>query len=291
MVGDNNKIYKVIRNAVIRGNSVHDPTAHVERQLVDWYFSKKKKTNSLPPADKTTIITSLDPCVMCSGAILAGGFNTIYISQDSQTGTSCRAVGDFSTLPDSLEQRGRETFSAFGLIGKRPFSGPSDSMFSGEEIDSKIDRRSVRAFSYSLKKVKEIINNHHGQLPEKLSDPKTLARSSSISRLLKKYNPKVFSDGYLVDFDRAGTNLGQILVEKAKESHEKSGVFNSACVIDPFGNVLLLEAGAEDASPIRTPFLELVRKYHRLLLEAGAEGRKHFVHLKYCKVVTLFVPG
>jgi tRNA(Arg) A34 adenosine deaminase TadA len=206
LVGDNGKIYKVIRNAVIRGNSVHDPTAHVERQLVDWYFSKKKKTNSLPPADKTTIITSLDPCVMCSGAILAGGFNTIYISQDSQTGTSCRAVGDFSTLPDSLEQRGRETFSAFGLIGKRPFSGPSDSMFSGEEIDSKLDRRSVRAFSYSLKKVKEIINNHHGQLPEKLSDPKTLARSSSISRLLKKYNQKCFlTDISLILTDPAQT--------------------------------------------------------------------------------------
>jgi hypothetical protein len=41
--GDNGKIYKVIRNAVIRGNSVRDPTAHVERQLVDWYFSKKKE--------------------------------------------------------------------------------------------------------------------------------------------------------------------------------------------------------------------------------------------------------
>lgn len=295
LIGNDGKIYKIIRNTVIQGNSVHDPTAHVERQLVDWYFSKKreKKTKNLllPPANKTTIITSLDPCMMCSGAILAGGFNVIHISQDSQTGTSCRGVGDFSTLPDGLEQRARETFSAFGVVGNRLFNGPPDSIFSGDEIDSKLDRRSVRAFSSSLKKVKGIINNHHGQSPDKLTDPKTLARSSRIFRLLKKYNSKVFSDGYLVDFDKPGINLGQILVEKAKESHEKSGVFNSACLIDPFGNVLLSEAGAEDASPIRAPFLELVRKYHRLLLEAGAEGSKHLAHLKYCKTVTMLGPG
>jgi tRNA(Arg) A34 adenosine deaminase TadA len=293
--GDNGKIYKVIRNAVIRGNSVRDPTAHVERQLVDWYFSKKKKkktNSSLPPAGKMTIITSLDPCAMCSGAILSGGFNVIHISRDAQAGISCRGLGDFTTLPDGLAQRARETFSAFGVIGDRPFIGSPESIFSGDEIDSELDRRSTRAFSSSLKKVKGIINSHHGQLPDKLlTDPRTLARSSRIFRLLRKYNPKVFSDGYVVDFDRPGINLGYILVEKAKESHEKSGTFNSACLIDPFGNILLSEGSNEGASPIRTPFLELVRKYHNLLFEAGAEGRKYLAHLKYCKTVMLLGPG
>jgi hypothetical protein len=70
-----------------------------------------------------------------------------------------------------------------------------------------------------------------------------------------------------------------------------SGVFNSACLVDPFGNVLISESGAEHASPIRTPFLELVRKYHKLLLEAGPEGSKYLTHLKHCKTVLLLGPG
>lgn len=72
LIDDRGAIRKVVRNRVIQNSSVHDPTAHVERQLVDWYFSEKaRKDDSLPPASKMTIISSLDPCVMCSGAILA----------------------------------------------------------------------------------------------------------------------------------------------------------------------------------------------------------------------------
>jgi tRNA(Arg) A34 adenosine deaminase TadA len=290
LAGNDGAIYKTIRNRVIREGSVHDPTAHVERQLVDWYFSNK---DSLPPVNKMTIVTSLDPCVMCSGAILTAGFNSIHVSQDSQAGISCRGLGDFSTLPGDLDQKAAETFSTFGLAGKRPFTGPRDSIFFGGTIDSKLDKRSVRAFSSSLKKIKKIINNHHGLPPDELTNPKTLVAkpSSRILWILKKYNPRVFSPEYIVSFEKPGINLGHILIQKAKESHEMSCVFNSACLVDPFGNVLLSESGAEHASPIRTPFLELVRKYHKLLLEAGPEGGKYFTHLKYCKTVLLLGPG
>lgn len=290
LAGNDGTIYKTIGNRVIRDGSVHDPSAHVERQLVDWYFSNK---DSLPPASKMMIVTSLDPCVMCSGAILTAGFNPVHVSQDSQAGISCRGLGDFSTLPRDLGRKAAETFSTFGLAGKRPFSGPHDSAFFGGTIDSKLDKRSVRAFSSSLKKVKKIINSHHGLPPDELANPKTLVAkpSSRILRILKKYNPRVFSSGYVVSFEKQGIDLGHILIQKAKESYEMSGVFNSACLVDPFGNVLISESGAEHASPIRTPFLELVRKYHKLLLEAGPEGSKYLAHLKYCKTILLIGPG
>ena len=141
-----------------------------------------------------------------------------------------------------------------------------------------------------MEKVQEIINRH-GQPPDKLVNPKTPAKSSRVFRLLKKYNSKIFSHGYDTSFNKPGINLGKILVQKAKESHEKSGTFNSACLIDPFGNVLLAESGAEDESPARTPFMELARKYHKLLFEAGPEGRKCLAHIKYCKTVLMQGPG
>ncbi|MEW6603647.1 MAG: hypothetical protein AB1351_03025 [Thermoproteota archaeon] len=183
---DNNSgaIIKVIRNRVIENCSVRDPTAHVERQLVDWYYSKK----NLPPASSMTIVTSLDPCLMCVGSILTGGFNVIHVSRDEHAGVSCRRPGDFSTLPEDLGQKAKKTFSSFGVTGKRLFSGPSDSIFYGSEIDSRLDRRSVRAFSSSLEIVKGIINSH-GQHPSKLVNPRTLEKSSRVFKLLRKYNP------------------------------------------------------------------------------------------------------
>ncbi|HEX7033959.1 MAG TPA: nucleoside deaminase [Nitrososphaera sp.] len=287
---DNNTgtIVKVIRNRVIQNCSVRDPTAHVERQLVDWYYYSKNK-NNLPSESMMTIVTSLDPCLMCAGSILTGGFNVIHVSRDELAGIGCRGQ-DFPTLPNRLRQKAKETFSAFGVVGKRTFSGPSDSIFYGSDIDSRFDQRSIRAFSSSLKKVKDIINCH-GQPPSKLVNPRTLERSSHIFKLLKKYNPQVLSDEYVVAFDSPGIELGYILVEKASESYKVSGIFNSACIIDPFGNVLMAESGAQEKSPIRTPFMDLVRKYHKLIFDLGHEGRKYFAHTKYCKIVTMLGPG
>lgn len=282
LVDDRGAIVKVIGNSVIKNGPVHDPTAHVERQLVDWYYSSK----NLPAPGRMTIITSLDPCLMCCGAILSGGFNVIYVSQDSEAGVSCRGPGDLSTLPAESRKKAEKTFSAFGVAGKRPFSGPRSSIFYGSEIDGRLDSRSIKAFSSSLKKVKGIVSGHHGRPPDELANPK-FAKSSRLLRLLKKYNPKVFSKGHVVSFDRPEIDLGRILIQKARES---AGAFDSACLVDPFGNVLLAQ-GSDGQSPIRTPFMELVRRYHKLLIEAGHEGRRHLAHMKYCKTVLLYGPG
>lgn len=275
LVDGSGSIVKIMQNRVIRNHSVHDPTAHVERQLVDWYYSKK----GLPPANRMTIITSLDPCLMCASSILAGGFNVIHVSQDDQAGVSCRGPGDFSTMPKSLGQNARQTFSSFGVAGKRPFSGPPSSIFHGSKVEAGLDRRSVRAFSSSLEQVKGIVNR--GQKPSKLDNPKTLAKSSRVFKLIREYNPDAFSD----------IDLGRVLVQKAKESYETCSVFNSACIVDPFGNLLLAESSAEAASPARTPFMELVRKYHRLRFEAGREGCRCLAHIKYCKTTMMLGPG
>lgn len=113
---DNNSgaMIKVIRNGVIENCSVRDPTAHVERQLVDWYYSKK----NLPPASRMTIVTSLDPCLMCAGSILTGGFNVIHISRDEHAGVSCKRPGDFSTLPEGLGQKAKRHFQALVWMGR-----------------------------------------------------------------------------------------------------------------------------------------------------------------------------
>lgn len=184
-------------------------------------------------------------------------------------------------MPDSLRQKAKKTFSGFGVAGKRSFSVLSDSIFYGSEIDSRLDQRSTRAFSSSLGKSRGNNQSPWSQLPTKLAEPKGLEKSCRIFKLLKKYNPQVFSDEYVIVFDRPGSELGRILVKKANESYKASGIFNSACIIDPFGNVLLAESGAQDKSPIRTPFMDLIHKYHKLVFDVGHEGRKYFAQIKY----------
>ena len=57
IIANNGNILKIIENRVIEGKKVNDPTAHVERQLVDWYF-EQKATTELPSPKNTTIIKS-----------------------------------------------------------------------------------------------------------------------------------------------------------------------------------------------------------------------------------------
>ena len=57
LVDDRGAIVKVIGNRVIHNGSVHDPTAHVERQLVDWYYS----SNYLPAPGRMTSAASVMP--------------------------------------------------------------------------------------------------------------------------------------------------------------------------------------------------------------------------------------
>lgn len=57
---------KATKNVIVR-NKIRDPTAHAEKQLVDWHLSRRQM---LPHNREITIICSLDPRIMCTGAIL-----------------------------------------------------------------------------------------------------------------------------------------------------------------------------------------------------------------------------
>ncbi|AIF83570.1 cytosine/adenosine deaminase [Candidatus Nitrososphaera evergladensis SR1] len=283
------KVLKKVPNRVIVRDTVVDPTAHVEKQLVDWYYLSK---SSLPLAADMTIICSLDPCIMCTGAILRSGLNVIRISDDSECGVSCWGQNDLTTLPAELRQEKAARFSAFGLRGnKRAFAGSQGSIFSGIEIDPLFEKRSTKAFRSSLDKIRKSINKDWIFSPDSLENPRSLAKSKPLSRVvktIKRYNPDAFSEKHTLDRGASCTALGHVLVDKARESHRYTGLFNSACIIDPFGNILL----AGGANPVeQTPLLDIMRKYHSLVNDAGKNGKRYLAHPKYCKVAIFFGPA
>ena len=44
-------VLKSLQNNVVRDGLIFDPTAHGERQLVDWYFAERAKGRELPPPE------------------------------------------------------------------------------------------------------------------------------------------------------------------------------------------------------------------------------------------------
>src|SRR5262249_24066338 len=85
LVDNSGRIIAEAINAVIRDDRLSDPTAHVERQLVDWFADRRYRGLRLSPRD-VTIVSSLDPCAMCAGAILRSGMRVITVAEDNYAG-------------------------------------------------------------------------------------------------------------------------------------------------------------------------------------------------------------
>ncbi|HZX27174.1 MAG TPA: nucleoside deaminase, partial [Telluria sp.] len=111
------RVLKSMHNNVVRDGLVFDPTAHGERQLIDWYFAERAKGRALPPPEECTIVTSLDPCLMCTGAILASGFNVVVAANDANAGINFDRSAAFTALPEPLRALAREKFSYPAVLG------------------------------------------------------------------------------------------------------------------------------------------------------------------------------
>ena len=82
-------VLRAVHNNVIRDGLVWDPTAHGERQLVDWYHAEQARGRALPPSHEITIVTSLDPCCMCAGAILQSRISrVVFGAWDDKAGAA-----------------------------------------------------------------------------------------------------------------------------------------------------------------------------------------------------------
>lgn len=79
---------------------VIDATSHAEQQIIYWYWANKQEL-ALPDPTQLTIITTLDPCIMCTASALLSGFNVATISFDHYGGANFNrnAFQDFNFAP------------------------------------------------------------------------------------------------------------------------------------------------------------------------------------------------
>ncbi|WP_457436857.1 nucleoside deaminase [Pseudomonas sp. TE3786] len=271
----------------------HDPTAHGERQLVDWYYANRGPLK-LPHPEQLTIVTSLDPCAMCAGALLTAGFNVAVSALDSYAGINHTGQFDFLALPPKMRQKAQATWAyyAVSVPVNRPGQGSKSAVFAAQPINAATYYLTSSIFAASVIALRSA-SNHSGVDPSQLQDPATLPANSPVRRALAHLSPYALTVQSTNPRD-PGAELAEPLLAAAQQSC----VFNAVALIDAFGNLLACLGGAEGKSPIRTAFMEITRHYAVMrwtLMNdphpaVRAEAAQYLTHPKYGTYVYLYAP-
>lgn len=112
LVGRDGTVFSRARNRVAGGESKHDPTAHAERRLIDWYYAKRAEGRDLPAESELIVVGTVEPCMMCAGALLSAGMLSVSLCEDAAAGVAISR--DFACLPPVLRPKARSTFALAG---------------------------------------------------------------------------------------------------------------------------------------------------------------------------------
>jgi tRNA(Arg) A34 adenosine deaminase TadA len=276
---------------------LHDPTAHGERQLVDWYFQHRKRLH-LPDPGQLTVVTTLDPCAMCAGALLTAGFNVGVSALDTYAGINYNKSFDFPSVPSKWRSVAQSSWAYYGVDApiRRAFRGGKGAAFTNQSISASTYCLTDTIFESSVNDIR-LLDSNSGKDPSKLTNPKDLPRNSTVRKALLH----ACSEALSVTCPKPrlpGRELAQVLLHIAEKAHSRGAEFNSVALLDPFGNLLLCLGGAEERSPIRTAFLEVTRAYAHvrwvLMNHQDNSVREQagdvLTHPKYGTFVSLYSP-
>ena len=271
----------------------HDPTAHGERQLVDWYFENRGAMN-LPAPAQLTVVTTLDPCAMCAGSLLTAGFNVAVSAIDDYAGINYNSAFSFPTLPPAVRQQAQNSWGYYAIAApvSRAYQGANSPVFSQQTIDSAAYYLTASIFNASVNTVRDASNNS-GLPPAQLQNPATLPAHSKVRQALTQLSPYALTVTCPNPRD-PGATLAQPLLNTAQNADS----FNAVALLDPFGNLIACLGGAENQSPIKTAFMQTTRGYALLrwtLMNdpdpaVRAEAAQYLTHPKYGTFVFLYAP-
>jgi len=289
LLDQHGNVLKSLQNNVVRDGLIFDPSAHGERQLVDWYFAESAKGRSLPPPEEITLVTSLDPCAMCSGAILAAGFNVVVAANDPKAGINHDASASFPALPPALRELAAARFFYPAVLGASCFARPGSGahpkpFFIGKTIAEPTQALCALVFEATSDKVQALLNS---DLPlEQLKDPATLAPNHRLLRKLKSLYPDALAYRCAPHAPDAG--LAPFLHSAMEKDRRQGGEGDAVALLDGFGNLLLCVPGRRAQSVIGTAFMECTRQYAQLRYQlmhgateaAQDEVRRYLAHPK-----------
>ncbi len=262
-------------NAVVLQGVVRDPTAHAERQLIDWLFDAQRRGLAIAPRD-LIIISSVDPCAMCAGAILASGTNAVALAEDTSSGI--HSEGRPHRIPSQLWPEAERLFGLF-QVRARPGDARHIAQLLSDEIPAPLLKDAETCFLDSLERTRRFVSNC--SLPD--SAPETQAEAYEWSKL------RAIAKGL-------SSNVAwpdePILLQDFLTQQQTAFLANDGCVlIDERRRVLLTAQGFETLSPARTSILEIIRAYVWFRNAAEKELGITLPHQRMCSLIKLRPPS
>lgn len=266
------RVVHAMENTVLKRLSngdlfTYDPTAHGERQLAFWYFANKTALR-LPESKDLTVVTSLDPCAMCTGTLLTSGFNVGVVAMDTFSGINYQQDDRFTDLPPNAADLARATFGYYAVENGRNYAGGLSTAFRDSKLTSTTFADCETIYQDSATNVR---NTRSGEdtPTDQLTDP------SKVSAIVNAYRavwPAAFSFT-INDYRRPNAELKRVLEDLVKST---PGAKNAVAFIDTFGNVVLAAPDTFDVSPVHTAFMNVSQGYattrFNLMNDAGTQA-------------------
>lgn len=268
-----------------------DPTGHGERQLISWYYENAASL-SLPPPDKLTIVTSLDPCAMCAGSITTAGFNAAVAAYDTYAGINYNEKGNYPGLPPKIRNRLLDTFGFYGVSGGRAFIGAHSTLYKDTLLSSTTADGCFKVFEDSANNVRQT-SSGSGLNPMNLADQMLDPALSPIREVYTSQFPDAFRIK-LKNYRRPDRELKNYLI-KLKNSIPNAR--NAVAFVDYYGNLLMASADRFDLSPISTALMLVVQNYSKLRFNLINDpvntlgAQKSLTTPKYGTFVFLYAPS
>ncbi len=234
---------------------VQDPTAHGERQLASWYLANRARLG-LPPAEDLTVVTSLDPCLMCTGAILTAGFRAGVVALDDFSGVNYTGKGTFADLPEPLRARALDSFGYYRVDGVRDFQGSKAVAYSDTPVEQGTYQQCSDVYSQSADRVRAA-RGTAAKPPSQLTNPATDPESVNVRRAFEVVYPAAFEVS-VPDGRRPTKAVYDALVGLVAST---PGSTNAVGFLDPFGNLIVAATDQPSVSPLNTAFALCARAY------------------------------
>ena len=234
---------------------VIDPTKHGERQLVSWYFANRDALN-LPEPAALTVVTTLDPCLMCAGSLLTAGFNVGVVAYDDYSGVNFKMDARFMDLPVDVRDRALATFTYYAIDGGRAMSGSSAAAYASQSVSQQTANDCATIYSVSASEVRAARGSGDVDIAS-LQNPATADGADAVRKAFAQTYAGAFTLTQ-ADYRRPDAALKRELERLVAET---PGATNAIAYLDPFGNVLTAATDTPSVSAIATAMLNVNEAY------------------------------
>ena len=253
-----NRVFRTLPQAVqaeAGKTFVQDPTAHGERQLMSWYLANRERLG-LPEPSALTVVTSVDPCLMCANSIMTAGVNVGVVAPDNYSGVNYDLSGQFADLPEPLRTAATATFGYYAVEGGRAYQGSPSVAYSDQPISNSTYQGCIDLFSSSADTVRAA-RGTDATAPSALTDPATNPAAIDLVRAFQVVYPGALE--VKVKDTRAPDR--RVVDALATLVDQTPGATNAVGFLDPFGNLLVAAADQSDVNPLSTAFALCARAY------------------------------